>query len=160
MVLLLILMHICGFFVALGSYRTSHLGGKPWHQRIPIIGARRVRVHEWPAFWLRFNKSMSLTILSHCPTFKNASWSALGAKLWQQPTIFSLRCRHSVCLYWFAQFLNVTLWNLGWSATLSRSAKKIAKCVSSYMWRSNWLQLAHKIPKCVASLRQKVLRTL
>ena len=108
----------------------------------------------------QYNKSMSLTILSHCPTFKNASWSALGAKLWQQPTIFSLRCRHSVCLYWFAQFLNVTLWNLGWSATLSRSAKKIAKCVSSYMWRSNWLQLAHKIPKCVAGLRQKVLRTL
>ena len=45
-VLLLILMHICGFFVALGSYKTSQLGGKPRHQRIPIIGARRVHVHE------------------------------------------------------------------------------------------------------------------
>ena len=24
----------------------------------------------------------------YCPTFQNASWSALAAKLWQQPTIF------------------------------------------------------------------------
>ena len=39
-------IYVCGFFEALGSYRTPHLGGKPSHQRMPIIGARRVHVHE------------------------------------------------------------------------------------------------------------------
>ena len=38
---------------------------------------------------LRFNKSTSSTIYFYYPTFQNASWSALVAKLWQQPTIFS-----------------------------------------------------------------------
>ena len=33
-------------------------------------------------------RSRSSTIFFYCPTFQNASWSALVAKLWQQLTIF------------------------------------------------------------------------
>ena len=37
----------CRYFVALGSYRTWYLVGKPWHQRMPVVGVRRIHVQHW-----------------------------------------------------------------------------------------------------------------
>ena len=50
-----------------------------WRRVTTVIVSRRT---------LRFNKHMFSTIFFSCPTFQCASWRALFAKLWQQPTIF------------------------------------------------------------------------
>ena len=39
------------YFLAVGSYRTWYLVGKAWHQRMPIVGVRRIHVQELPALW-------------------------------------------------------------------------------------------------------------
>ena len=62
----------------------SHCGQKSyaylmWRRVTTVIVSRRT---------LRFNKHMFSTIFFSCPTFQCASWRALFAKLWQQPTIF------------------------------------------------------------------------
>lgn len=37
----------CGYFVVLGSYRTRHLGRRPWHRRMPTVGVRRIHETSW-----------------------------------------------------------------------------------------------------------------
>ena len=50
-----------------------------WCRLTTVIVSKRI---------LRFSKSMTSTMFFSCPTFQNASWRTLVAKLWQQPTIF------------------------------------------------------------------------
>ena len=95
-----------------------------WCRLTTVIVSKRI---------LRFSKSMTSTMFFSCPTFQNASWRTLVAKLWQQPTIFCTSLL-PFCLFTLVRAIFIRHpmepWDKGWSATLSRLAYKIARCVA------------------------------
>ena len=104
---------------------------------------------------LVFSYNEIRNILFYCPTFQNVSWSVLVTKLWQQPTIFCVSlspfCLFTLVRASFAQFLNVTRWNLGSRLKchiVAIGEKNRQVCPQ----RSNSPWLSYKIARFVAGL--------
>ena len=49
-----------------GPYTIQHWGGKPLHQRMPIVVAPRTRVHGYPILHLVLCWILYLTVLQRC----------------------------------------------------------------------------------------------